>query len=95
VHAGERFLDPVAATALVEELLEKKDHSQLLKDLSDRETEVLKFTAMGFTSREIGEKLSLSPKTIETYRQRVMDKMRFEHRSELVQFALRTGLLAE
>ena len=56
VHAGERFLDPVAATALVEELLEKKDHSQLLKDLSDRETEVLKFTAMGFTSREIGEK---------------------------------------
>ncbi len=95
VHGGERFLDPLAATALVEELLEKKDHSQLLKDLSDRETEVLKYTSMGFTSREIGEKLSLSPKTIETYRQRVMDKMSFGHRSELVQFALRAGLLAE
>ncbi|MFC1936306.1 response regulator [Chloroflexota bacterium] len=95
VYSGERFLHPIAATAVVDELLEKQDQSRLLENLSDRETQVLRLTAMGFSSREIGEKLSLSPKTIETYRQRVMDKMDFKHRSELVKFALKAGLLVE
>ena len=93
VHSGERFLHPKAATALVEELTHSRNDSELLHILSEREKEVLKLTTMGFTSREIGDQLALSPKTVDTYRQRVMDKLNLQHRAELVQFALRAGLL--
>jgi two-component system response regulator NreC len=48
---------------------------------------------LGFTSREIGEQLIISPKTAETYRQRAMGKLNLEHRSDLVKFALRAGIL--
>jgi len=61
--------------------------------LSERETEVLQLTVEGFTSVEIGEKLQISPKTVDTYRQRFMDKLDLHHRSELVRFALQRGLL--
>ncbi len=47
----------------------------------------------GHTSNEIGKQLSVSPKTVETYRARIMGKLGFQHRSELVRFALRAGLL--
>jgi two-component system response regulator NreC len=93
VHAGERFLHPIAASAVVDELFDKKDQQQLLKSLSDREQEVVKFTALGFSSREIGQKLNLSPKTVETYRQRAMEKLCFQHRSEIVMFAVDAGLI--
>jgi two-component system response regulator NreC len=50
-------------------------------------------TAEGFSSSEIGEKLFISPKTVDTYRSRIMQKLQLNHRSELVRFALNTGLL--
>ena len=52
-------------------------------------------TARGVSSREIGEKLFISPKTVDTYRARIMEKLGLNHRSELVRFALKTGLLKE
>ena len=61
--------------------------------LSEREREVLKFTAEGYTAQEIADRLILSPKTVDTYRQRVMDKLNLHHRAELVKYALRKGLL--
>ena len=56
---------------------------------------VYALTAEGFSSREIGQKLFISPKTVDTYRSRIMDKLGLSHRSELVRFALRVGLLKE
>lgn len=93
VQQGKRFLHPEAATALVDELLDKQEESKLLSLLSERELSVLKLTAMGFTSREIGEQLALSPKTVDTYRERAMMKLNIEHRPDIVRFALRAGLL--
>jgi len=61
--------------------------------LSEREREVLAQTAEGFSSAEIGKRLFISPKTVDTYRSRIMEKLKLNHRSELVRFALRTGLL--
>ncbi len=61
--------------------------------LSEREVEVLRLTAEGYTNQEIAEKLYLSRKTVDSYRGRIMDKLNLEHRSELVQYALRRGLL--
>jgi two-component system, NarL family, response regulator NreC len=50
-------------------------------------------TARSCSSSEIGGQLFISPKTVDTYRSRMMDKVGITHRSELVQFALRAGLL--
>jgi two-component system, NarL family, response regulator NreC len=93
VHKGQRFLHPEATTSVVDELLDKQEESKLLTFLSDREQDVLKLTAMGYTSREIGEQLALSPKTVDTYRERAMTKLNIEHRSDIIRFALRAGLL--
>jgi two-component system, NarL family, response regulator NreC len=95
VHSGQRYLHPMAATAVVDELTNRQANAGLLSVLSDREKEVLRLTAMGFTSREIGQKLVLSPKTVDTYRQRAMDKLNLEHRSDIIRFALRAGLLQD
>jgi len=93
VYKGQRFLHPDATTAVVDELLDKQEESKLVSILSERERDVLKLTAMGFTSREIGEKLALSPKTVDTYRERAMMKLNIEHRTDIIRFALRAGLL--
>lgn len=93
VQQGERYLHPKAATALVESITDAPTEAEQLEKLSGREREVLRLTAMGFTSREIGQKLSLSHKTVETYRHRASDKLGLHHRSDLVRFALRAGIL--
>ena len=48
---------------------------------------------MGFSSREIGDQLVISPKTAETYRQRAMEKLGLERRADLIKFAVRAGIL--
>jgi DNA-binding CsgD family transcriptional regulator len=60
--------------------------------LSDREAEVLRLTAEGYSNTEIGARLYLSPKTVDTYRQRIMEKLGLHHRAELVRHALDSGL---
>lgn len=69
------------------------DHEPGPEMLSDRERQVIELVAKGYTCREIGDQLSLSPRTIETYRERIMNKLKLSHRSELVEFALRHRLL--
>lgn len=96
VARGQVFLPPKAATLLLKRYKDAEgDDSAGLNDLSTREQEVLALTAEGFSSREIGLKLFISPKTVDTYRSRIMDKLGLTHRSELVRFALRVGLLKE
>lgn len=93
VLRGERYLHPTAATALVESLTGQQSEAEKFALLSEREQDVLRLTTMGFTSREIGDKLIISSKTVETYRQRAMEKLDLEHRSDLIRFALRAGIL--
>lgn len=96
VHRGEAFLYPAAAKVLLEDYLSRvREGSERdrLGGLSEREREVLQLTAEGFTSQEIAERLYLSPKTVDTYRQRIMEKLNLHHRSELIRYALRHGLL--
>jgi two-component system, NarL family, response regulator NreC len=93
VLSGERFLHPKAATALMETFSNKQSELEQFAALSEREQEVLEMAAVGFTSREIGDKLIISPKTADTYRQRAMEKLGLEHRSDLIKFAVRAGIL--
>lgn len=96
VARGQVFMPPKATTLLLQRYKERDDRdsdSGTLQALSAREREVLALTAEGFSSREIGEKLFISPKTVDTYRSRIMEKLGLSHRSELVRFALEVGLL--
>lgn len=96
VARGEVYLPPKATTLLLKQYKASENaNDPSLKDLSSREQEVLALTAEGFSSREIGEKLFISPKTVDTYRARIMEKLGLHHRSELVRFALKVGLLKE
>jgi two-component system response regulator NreC len=95
VARGEVYLPPKATTLLLRQYKAADGDDPSLKDLSSREQEVLALTAEGFSSREIGEKLFISPKTVDTYRARIMEKLGLHHRSELVRFALKVGLLKE
>lgn len=95
VARDEVYLYPSAAKLLLQGFKVKLDQkeSDPVRKLSDRERDVLQMTAEGFTSNEIGEKLFISPKTVDTYRARVMEKLGLTHRSELVRMALKAGML--
>jgi DNA-binding NarL/FixJ family response regulator len=64
-----------------------------VKLLSSREQEVLKLLAQGYTNKEIGTRLCLSVKTIETYRARLADKLGLRSRADFTRYALEVGLL--
>ena len=94
VARGQVFLYPTTERFLLRRYRDAaEEKKEGLALLSAREREVLAQTAQGFSSTEIGQRLFISPKTVDTYRARIMEKLRLNHRSELVRFALRTGLL--
>jgi two-component system response regulator NreC len=94
VHRGDAFLYPTAASMLLEDYRRRVSATgDQFDGLSEREREVLKYTAEGFSSQEIADRLIISAKTVDTYRQRIMDKLNIHHRSELIRYALRKGLL--
>lgn len=95
VARGEVFLYPSATRLLLRgyRMAEEKGEASPLEELSEREREVLALTAEGYSSSEIGKKLFISPKTVDTYRSRLTQKLGLSHRSKLVRFALRTGVL--
>ena len=101
VHRGEIFLYPSFTRVLLSDLVQKEglDESHVDRDsydrLSQREKEVLRLVALGYTNRQIADQLFLSVKTVETYRARVMEKLNLKSRSALVRYALSKGLLAD
>lgn len=98
IARGEVYLPPQATKLLLREYKavgSGEGAPDPLHQLSMREQEVLALTAEGYSSKEIGEKLFISPKTVDTYRSRIMEKLGLNHRAELVRFALRAGLLKE
>ena len=94
VHAGGVFLYPSAARLLLDDRASDDGESAGLDLLTEREREVLKLTVEGYTNQEIATRLIISVKTVDTYRSRIMEKLNLRHRSELVRYALRKGLLA-
>lgn len=96
VANGDVYVSPTAARVLARGLTTKDPHQQDREKfgrLTEREQAVLRFTAQGYSAPEIGKKLSISPKTVDTYKQRINEKAGLSHRAEYVQLALRLGLL--
>jgi two-component system response regulator NreC len=109
VAAGHVYLQPALARWLLEdyqqlakgvtlpnpgETSEKDKDAVGLDILSERERQVLELVGEGLNNHDIGRRLELSPKTIARHRERIMKKLNMHSRTELVKFAIRTGLIS-
>jgi two-component system, NarL family, response regulator NreC len=95
---GDMYMQPSAARVLAHGIQRKSEHAderEKYEKLTDRERDVLRYVAGGFSAPEIGEKLFISPKTVDTYKQRINEKLGLAHRSDYVSFALKLGLLSQ
>lgn len=98
VHRGGTYLHPSHAKILLEGAVEAQEEGteQSSYDiLSDREKQVLKLVALGYTNKQISNKLFLSVKTVEAYRARMQEKLGIKGRAALVRYALSKGVLVE
>jgi two-component system, NarL family, response regulator NreC len=95
VAIGDAYLHPAATKRLMEEYLGslKQDSNDTYNLLSDREKEVLTLVAKGYANKEIAEKLVISVKTVETHKGNLMEKLQMKTRPELVEYAVKKGLL--
>jgi len=88
VSIGERYLSPRITKLLIHGLLDNSSGPSPLERLSGREREVLHLTVAGSTSAEIAEHLSLSRRTVDTYRSRMMEKLGVSDLTTLIRFAI-------
>ncbi len=100
IHAvaeGGLYLDPAIAGKVVGAAARGTPHGVLgtPAELSERESEVLRLLAEGHTSKEISSRLSISVKTVETYKARAMDKLGFKSRVDVVRYAASRGWLRD
>jgi DNA-binding NarL/FixJ family response regulator len=98
VAHGDVYVRPSAARVLAKNLTKQdpaKTERERFEKLTQRERDVLRLVAQGYSAPEIGERLFISPKTVDTYKQRIQEKLGLAHRSDYVQLALKLGLLAE
>ncbi|MGB9724071.1 MAG: response regulator [Chloroflexia bacterium] len=92
---GGTYLHPSHARLLVESMLRRGEEAERrgYERLSPREQEVLHLLALGYTNRQVADRLCLSIKTVETYKARLMEKLGLRNRADIVRYALQQGLL--
>jgi len=92
LRAGKRFIDPAIADKACEPQSQVPAPITLL---SDREINVLRLLAQGFTAKEVAERLDIGVKTVDTYKSRAAEKLALRTRAQIVRFAAAQGWLAE
>jgi len=95
-YAGETYLYPSLAKALVSDFVGRKSEGQnqeTLNGLTSREQEVLEKLAQGLTNEEIADELVISKHTVARHRENIMHKLNLHNRSELVKYAIRKGII--
>jgi two-component system, NarL family, response regulator NreC len=98
VAHGDMYVRPTAARLLAKKLAAKdgeKTERERYEQLTERERSVLRLIGQGYSAPEIGARLFISPKTVDTYKQRIHEKLNLTHRSHYVQFAFKLGLLTQ
>jgi two-component system, NarL family, response regulator NreC len=97
VHRGGIFVDPRLANILVQDVLAKKGtkagSTQRINILSERELQVLRLVAQGYSSAQIAKQIAVGVKTVETYRSRFTEKLGLRTRTDVIRFAVQMGLL--
>lgn len=93
VHAGQRHFGSALLEGLLQQRQQNAAQSGLLRDLSEREVEVLAALAEGLTNKEIGDRLFISPRTVDTHRTNLMKKLDTHNVAGLVRIAIKAGLV--
>lgn len=97
VAGGDYVLHPSVTRIMVENYIEKMGSVQEAAHnhnaLTDREREILKLVAEGFTNREIAQSLYISVKTVDTHKANIMEKLKMHKRNELVRYAIEKGMM--
>jgi len=93
IHAGSRYLTDGAAETLALRIAKGTGEQSPLDSLSMRELQVLRRLAMGHTNREIAAAYSISIKTVDTYRARLLKKLNLRNNAELSRFAMQNRLI--
>ena len=93
LRAGKRYLSHRITETVIDDYLHDETNVSPIDSLSLRERDVLQLVVEGRTNAAIAQALSLSPKTVETYRARIMRKLKVRDTVELVKFAMRHGLI--
>jgi DNA-binding NarL/FixJ family response regulator len=93
---GKRYLSPRLSERLIDVLLQTSDELTLdpYETLTNREREILQMAAEGLTTSAIAKRLSISPRTAELHRSRMMDKLGLHSQTELIIYALKRGILS-
>src|SRR3954451_6237664 len=97
VASGAVYLDPGLAGKVVGTLVREESIRKALQvdNLSERETEVVRLIAKGYSNKEIAARLAINAKTVETYKTRSLEKLGLRSRADLVRYALQRGWLKE
>ena len=95
VAAGGKYIDPKLTAKLVDSYSDRASRGEAKGILSDRESEVLRLIALGYSNKEIGASLSLSVKTIEVHKANAMRKLNITSRIDLVRYAIFQGWLQD
>ena len=95
VASGGVYLDPALAGKVLGGIVRKATLNSLVRNdrLSDREVEVLRLIARGFSNKEIAAQLAINAKTVETYKARSQEKLGLRGRADIVRYALQMGWL--
>jgi len=97
VYRGDIFIYPRMATKLVADYLRRVragESKEEFERLTEREKEILKLLADGLTNKEIARALQITPHTVQTHREHLMQKLNIHNRTELLKYALRKGLVS-
>jgi len=92
VNRGEPSLHPTIALKLMNEINREQELPPTEDPLTERELDVLKLIAQGYSNREIGEQLHLSERTVGKYVSNILDKLHLANRTQAALYALRTGV---
>lgn len=92
VYRGEPSLHPTVALKLMNDLNRESELPRTEEPLTERELDVLKLIAQGYSNREIGERLHLSERTVGKYASNILDKLHLANRTQAALYALRTGI---
>ena len=95
VAGGGIYIDPSVAGALVRNGGTTRHSGAKVTTLSERESEVIRLISRGQTSKEMAQRMGLSPRTLETYRARAMSKLNMRTRGDLIRYAMQRGWLRD
>lgn len=93
---GEIYLSPALRTPALDQMLAGRDrpNAKAIAELTGRQREVIQLLAEGKSAKEIAAVLNISPRTAETHKYKIMDELGLKTSAELVQYAIRHGLIA-